>query len=133
MDDKDDKRKTVQRQLIYNAVKELNGHATAEQVFDYVAANYPSISRATVYRNLNHMAESGELLNIGNLDGSFRYDHNCKNHYHFVCGNCKRIFDINEYFPDIADRIKNPDGFEITSHNITFNGLCRDCINTKDI
>ena len=108
-------------------MKELNSHATAEQVFDYVAAKYPSISRATVYRNLNQMTESGELLNIGSVDGSSHYDHNCQNHYHFVCDKCKRIFDINEYFPDIPGRIKNPDGFDITGHNITFNGLCWDC------
>ena len=121
------KRNTVQRQLILDAVKELNGHVTAEQVFDHVAPKYPSISKTTVYRNMSQMAESGELLRIGNFDGSYRYDHNCHNHYHFVCEKCKRVFDMEGYFSDIYDRIKNERGFMITGHNITFSGLCMDC------
>ena len=123
----DSKRNTIQRQLILDAVRELNIHATAEQVYEYVVGKHPSISKATVYRNLGQMAESGELLNIGNFDGSSRYDHNCHNHYHFICERCKQVFDVNDYFPDILSKITGMDGFEITGHNLTFNGLCLDC------
>jgi len=70
-----EKRNTVQRQLIFDAVKELNIHATAEQVIEYLAKKHPSIGRATVYRNLNTMSESGELLRIGSFYGSTHYDH----------------------------------------------------------
>jgi Fe2+ or Zn2+ uptake regulation protein len=121
------KRNTVQRQLIFDAVKELNGHVTAEQVFDHIALKYPSISKTTVYRNMSQMAESGELLRIGNFDGSYRYDHNCHDHYHFICERCKRVFDMEDYFFDIYGIIQNRLGFYITSHSITFGGLCLDC------
>jgi Fe2+ or Zn2+ uptake regulation protein len=121
------KRHTVQRQLILDTVKELNGHVTAEQVFDHVVLKYPPISKATVYRNLNQMVDSGKLLRIGNFNDSCRYDHNCHNHYHFMCEKCKRVFDIEDYFSDIYSRIKNTNGFDVTSHNITFGGLCPDC------
>jgi len=76
MDNKDNKRNTIQKQLVLDAVKELNIHATAEQVFEYVVKKHTSISKATVYRNLSQMAESGELLNIGSFYGSAHYDHN---------------------------------------------------------
>jgi len=121
------KRNTVQRQFILDALKELNSHATAEQVYRHVVEKHPSISKATVYRNLSQMAKSGELLNAGEFDGASRYDHNCHNHYHFICDTCKRIFDVDDYFPDICNGIKNTDGFDVTGHHIIFNGLCWDC------
>jgi len=125
------KRNTIQRQLILNGVRELNIHATAEQVYDHVVAKHPSISKATVYRNLGQMAESGELMNIGNLGGATHYDHNCHQHYHFLCEKCHRVFDVNTYFPDLCNQLTNQltnmDGFEIREHHLDFVGLCRDC------
>jgi len=121
------KRNTVQRQLIFNAVRELNIHATAEQVYDHVVANHPSISKATVYRNLSQLSDAGELLNIGSFHGSVHYDHNCHDHYHFICEKCKRVFDIPACFPDLYGGLTGIDGFEIRNHNLSFGGVCREC------
>jgi len=123
-------RKTVQRQLIFNAVAQMNIHATAEQVFEYVNKTHPTISKATVYRNLNQMARAGELLNIGSLSGSAHYDHNCHEHYHFICKECERVFDIDSDFSDIihrAETYSSKNEFEITSCHISFSGLCKNC------
>ncbi|MDR1699928.1 MAG: transcriptional repressor [Lachnoclostridium sp.] len=124
------KRLTVQRQLILDSVKELNKHATAEQVYEDVNKKYPTISKATVYRNLRQMAESGELLNIGSFLGSAHYDHNCHMHYHFICKKCGKVYDVNEFYPDINDRITDMDGFDVKHHNLTFYGLCPNCKTT---
>ena len=123
----ENKRNTIQRKLILDAVKELNTHPTAEQVFDYVAGKYSSISKATVYRNLSQMVDNGELINIGSFGGSSLFDCNCSSHYHFICDECKQVFDIDDYFSDIYDKIQNMDEFEITSHKIVFGGLCQNC------
>jgi len=128
-------RNTLQRQLILNAVAELNIHATAEQVFEYVSKAHPTISKTTVYRNLSQMAQAGELLNIGALSGSAHYDHNCHEHYHFICKECERVYDIDGDFSDVMKRAKqysNTDEFEITSEHISFTGLCKACKSRKD-
>ena len=122
----DNKRNTIQRQLVYNAVKDLDIHANAEQVYEYVVALHPSISKATVYRNLGQMAETGDLLNIGVFYGSTHYDHNCHDHYHFICEKCKQVFDIETYFPEL-DNLTNEHGLEIKSHNLSFTGTCNEC------
>jgi len=114
--------------LILGAMRELNIHATAEQVYAAVAARHPSISKATVYRNLSQMAESGEIMHIGSFDGSAHYDHVCGKHYHFICESCKRIFDVHEHFPDLCDRITViMEDFEIKGHSLNFSGLCPEC------
>lgn len=121
------KRNTFQRMLIMNAVKELDVHATAEQVFEYVAKTHPTISKATVYRNMNQMVMGGELLHIGNFHGSARYDHNLHDHSHFICDKCKQVFDIEGDFSHVYDNIKGADKFDIRHHNLYFSGLCHEC------
>ena len=121
------KRKTVQQQLIFDAVKELDIHATAEQVVAYLAEKHPAIGRATIYRNLSHMSESGDLLKIPSYYGSTHYDHNCHLHSHFVCGCCKRVVDIEGDFSDIGDRLAKAEGVDITGLHISFSGTCWDC------
>ncbi|MCL2193935.1 MAG: transcriptional repressor [Treponema sp.] len=108
-------------------MRELDLHATAEQVYEYIATDHPSISKATVYRNLSQMAESGDIVSIGSFYGATHYDHNCHNHYHFICDDCKRIFDLDGHFPDLCDRLSCLDGHEIRGHSLNFNGLCQDC------
>jgi len=121
------KRNTVQRRLILDAVKELDVHATAEQVYAHIFQEHPTVSKATVYRNLNQMAESGELLNIGSFDGSTHYDHNCHAHGHFMCEACKRIFDVEGDLSSFFAGLRHAEGLVITSCNVSFYGLCGDC------
>ena len=50
-------RNTIQRQLVLSAVRQLQNHPTADEVYQEVQKNCPTISRATVYRNLKLLAE----------------------------------------------------------------------------
>ena len=121
------KRNTIQQQLILNAVKELDMHATAEQVHDHIVKANPSISKATVYRNLAQMASDGALLNAGNANGATHYDHNVHKHYHFFCSRCKKVIDVQGDFPDILALLNKSDEYQATSCNVSFTGLCAGC------
>lgn len=125
----DSRRKTVQWQLVLDAVKELDCHATAEQVYEHVVKTYPAISKATVYRNLNTLSASGELLNIGTLYGCAHFDHRCHMHYHFVCEDCKKVFDVEGDFSEILGKLKSTKGFDVSDYQLTFSGLCWNCKN----
>lgn len=133
IDSRHTSRRTVQRRLILSALGELDIHATAEQVYEYVCTRHPSISKATVYRNLGRLALTGEIANIGNFDGATHYDHRLHRHYHFVCDVCGRIFDVSG---DIGlgdgGLCAGLDGHEVRGHNLTFVGLCRECKGKTD-
>ena len=124
------KRNTIQRQLIFDAVEELNIHATAEQVYEHISQKHPSIGRATVYRNLGQMSEAGDLLKVCSYNGSTHYDHNCHEHYHFICQNCKKVFDVEGRIPNLVSEFGDTDGFDITDCNVSFSGLCWECKET---
>ena len=122
------KRNTIQRSLVLEAVNKLKCHATADEVYQMVAQEYPNISKGTVYRNLHQLAESGEIKIIEVPGSADRFDHRCHNHYHVRCVQCGRVFDVDmDYIPDLGKRIKDTHGFEFTSHDLIFQGLCPDC------
>ena len=56
-------RNTFQRTVTLDAVHTLANHPTADDVYNFVHEKYPQISRTTVYRNLNKLCDSNDLLN----------------------------------------------------------------------
>ncbi|MCL2557668.1 MAG: transcriptional repressor [Treponema sp.] len=118
---------TAQRKLILGAVEGLGNHPSADEVLEYLVLRRPSIGRATVYRNLSRMAQTGELLFAGNFQGRARYDQRLDRYYHCICDSCGRIFDVEGDLSDLSGRIKPTEGFDVSACNITFNGLCWEC------
>ena len=121
-----------QREIIHNTLKSNPIHPTAEHVYTLLQEENPNISLATVYRNLNQLADVGKIKKIEGLEQSVHYDHQTHAHYHFICNNCKKVFDINiEVAPNIETDARKRTGFDIQGHEINFNGLCQDCITTS--
>ena len=124
-----ERRNTVQKVLVLHAVENLNNHATAEEVYREVAREHPSISRGTVYRNLNILSEEGSILKIELPGGPDHYDHKTHRHCHLICEECGRVYDVDtEEMPDLLSMVKDPHGFKITGCSITFKGICAPCM-----
>lgn len=94
-------RNTVQRQIVLKAVRSLHDHPTADSVYAVVAAEHPSISKATVYRNLNQLALQGEILRVPVPTGADRFDFNTQAHYHVRCTCCGNVYDV--FMPPVND------------------------------
>lgn len=122
------KRNTIQRSLVLQAVKELKCHNTADEVYAAIIAEHPTVSRATVYRNLNQLSESGEIRKIEVPGGADRFDHRPHDHYHARCLGCGHIFDVDmEYMKDLEKAIRDCHGFAFSGHDIMFKGICPTC------
>lgn len=122
------KRNTIQRALTLEAVKNFHGHPTADEVYEEVSLLHPTISRGTVYRNLNQLAESGEIAVRELQGGAIRFDSRTGEHYHAKCLKCGRLFDVDmEILPDLTDRIRDSHGFQFSGHDIIFKGVCEEC------
>lgn len=123
-------RNTVQRQIVLQAVRSLHDHPTADSVYAVVAAEHPSISKATVYRNLNQLALQGEILRVPVLTGADRFDFNTQEHYHVRCTECGNVYDV--FMPpitDLLDRVTDSSDVELTHYDILFEGVCAACRN----
>ena len=121
-------RMTIQYAVILDAVKKLHCHATAEEVYTYVTRTHPHISKGTVYRNLNRLAELGEIRRRELPGGADGYDERLDAHYHARCQRCGRLFDVDmEYQADLTERIRDTHGFLFTGNDIIFTCICPDC------
>lgn len=116
------------REAIKQYVQSSREHPTAETVYQSMLKQFPNISLGTVYRNLNFLAEHGEILRLNVGDGTEHYDGYLAPHHHFHCRSCHCVMDLEMDSIDHIDRIADA-GFDgtIEGHVIYFQGLCPDC------
>lgn len=121
-------RQTKQRDAILKLLRGTYSHPTADQIYDEVRKEIPSISKGTVYRNLKVLREM-DLISELNLNGTVsRFEAKRKSHYHFRCERCGRVFDVDEPInKELDTRIAERTGFKILYHQLEFRGLCHDC------
>ena len=119
-----------QRELILKTLRENAIHPTAEQLYQFVRSQEPTISLATVYRNLNNLAEIGLIKKIEGLENMVHFDHQTHEHYHFICSKCHQIYDIPcDVAPNLATLVEKQTGMNVTYYDISFRGICNYCKN----
>lgn len=117
-----------QRDMILAAVRENKVHPTADEIYAALKPANPSLSLATVYRNLNQLSGSGVLRKIEVPGGADHFDDTLPAHYHLICEECSRMSDIpREYIPDFDETVLRETGCEIRRSNIVFYGVCNRC------
>lgn len=123
-------RNTLQKQVILEELCKLKTHPTADDIYMLVKRRMPKISLATVYRNLEKMAENGTILKLEFPGEPKRFDAFTHRHYHFKCNKCQRIFDIEmEDLIDYNDILqKLNDKFKIIHIQLLIYGICQECL-----
>ena len=121
-------RNTIQRSLVLEAVNKLHCHATADEIYNEIIKAHPNISRATVYRNLNLLCETGRLLKVSIPGGSDRFDHTLQNHAHAVCTVCGTVSDVlPQALPLLEEFLQQDCGFTVRRMNLVLEGVCPRC------
>jgi Fur family transcriptional regulator, peroxide stress response regulator len=122
---------TPQRLAVVKILAQSLEHPDVEHIYDQIKTDFPTMSLATVYRNVILLKSLGEVLELGFPDGSNRYDGNKPYpHPHVICMKCKKIIDPDlDSLHDMTAKIADETGFKILSHRLDFFGYCRDCLN----
>lgn len=120
---------TPQRLAIARILARSEGHPGAETIFEQVRRDFPTISQATVYRNILLLKSLGEVLELGFPDGGNRYDGKKPYpHPHLICVECRKIVDPDlSTLEDMAAEVAEETDFQILTHRLDFFGLCADC------
>jgi Fur family transcriptional regulator, ferric uptake regulator len=121
-------RLTAQRQTIIDTVFSTEEHFTAEQLLEWSRQRDKSVSRATVYRTLPLLTESGLVREMDfGKDYKF-YDPNYAdhpNHNHIICQDCEKIVEFeSDKIDKIEDEITHQLGFSIKSQRLQITGSC---------
>src|SRR5579864_6679714 len=121
-------RLTAQRRAIIETAFGTDQHFTAEQLLSWSRRRDKSVSRATVYRTLPLLTESGLVREMDfGKDYKF-YDPNYAdhpNHNHIICNDCERIveFESNQ-IEKLESEISRRLGFTIKTQRLQITGTC---------
>ena len=119
---------THQRWVIYRILAGTDQHPTPEETFEQVRKEIPSISLATIYKNIKTFVEAGLLREMSTPDQTMRLDANLESHHHLVCASCGTILDLSEDSVAPVQINKTlPQGFRVESYSVSFLGLCGQC------
>ncbi|MFW6081940.1 MAG: Fur family transcriptional regulator [Desulfosalsimonas sp.] len=120
---------TPQRLAIAEILAKSTGHPSVEDIYEQVGKDYPSMSLATVYRNVMLMKSLGEILELGFPDGSNRYDGNKPYpHPHVICIRCGKIIEPHlTSLRDMTKEVIQKTNFTVLTHQLNFFGKCGDC------
>lgn len=122
-------RMTPQRDVLLRLLSQTRTHPTADELFQRVRRQLPSVSHATVYRNLQELVRARLIARLERAGGPVQYDANPDEHHHFVCARCGRVTDI--YLKDIEYVIdgkrSRPSPARISHAELQLHGLCVGC------
>ena len=118
---------TPQRLGVYNIMSKGDRHYTAEDIFENVKKNFPTISLATVYAILETFKNKQLVQEIRIDFQRSSYDIKKERHHHFQCSGCKKIFDVEMPLCE-ALHLGEVEGHKIKEFQGYFYGLCRECI-----
>lgn len=122
------RRNTRQRALILEIVRATSSHPTADEIYELARERDPSISKGTVYRNLNLLSGMNEIRKLPMPVGPDHYDFNMDNHYHFICRNCCKVVDANiPYQDELNGAGTNMPDYITEWHRLILVGLCPEC------
>ena len=123
---------THQRLAIFEALAESREHPSAEQIHRAVQRRIPTLSLATVYKNLEALKAIGAVADVNPLHEEGRYEAALpgtgagKPHHHLVCVSCKKVRDLHDRDLDRL-RVRDAQGFEVTAVRVQAEGLCPEC------
>ena len=121
------------RDAILTYLRGTSAHPSAETVYADLKQQIPDLSLGTVYRNLNLFKEQGLAITVGTVKGVERFDGNVNPHVHFFCTDCGAVLDLPEM--DVPQQLVSTAagqiGGTVEQCQMTFTGLCRDCVSAK--
>lgn len=125
------KRMTGQRVILLKIMRESRTHLDAEELYQLARKRIPHINRATVYRNMATLMESGlvETSYLGQMHphGHFELVPEAE-HYHFRCVQCGAV---TEFESTLVRKLKlqvaRKLGAILTNTTLSIEGLCSSC------
>src|SRR5260370_26791659 len=123
-------RLTRQRTAVFQYLRSVESHPTAEEVYAAVRQSIPHISLATVYKALEALVESHLAAKLAYADGPGRYDCRCDAHYHIRCLKTGQVRDLETSFdsqlldkldPSLVESLRKQ-GFQVTDYRLELLG-----------
>jgi Fur family ferric uptake transcriptional regulator len=123
-------RNTPEREMIIEEIFSIHDHFDVDELFLRMRNKKKIVSKASIYRIIPLLLESGLIKEVFFEDGHLHYEHiyGHKHHCHIRCICCGRNLEFAEdEIVRIQNQIGKKYGFAITSYRFELLGYCSQC------
>jgi len=120
-------RQTPERYIMLKYIYKTSTHFDIEYLYSCIN-KYEKISRATIYNNLEVLAQAGLIkkLNFNNNKLLYEKSLNKKQHDHIICEICGKIIEFcDPRIKNILDSVEEIANFQVHSHALYVYGQCK--------
>ncbi|MGD0883298.1 MAG: Fur family transcriptional regulator [Thermodesulfovibrionales bacterium] len=121
---------TKERETILNEVFSFHGHFDPEELLLSMRNKSIRVSKASIYRTLPLLLESGLVDQVEKNDKHAHYEHTYGHghHDHLICMKCGAVTEIfSPRLEEIQDELCRNSGFQGIKHTLEIKGYCRNC------
>jgi Fur family transcriptional regulator, ferric uptake regulator len=121
---------TAERQALFDELFARHEHFEADELLVRLRAKHKKISRATIYRTLDLLVDSGIVGRVRIRESGYRYERlrAGEHHDHLICNECGRVIEFYEpRIENLQDEVCEGYGFLPLSHSHQMRGICRQC------
>lgn len=123
-------KRTRERQIVLDEIMSMDHHFDPEKLYRQLKSKSAKISRASVYRIINLLHESGLIEKVQHSEHSSHYEKiiGSSHHDHMICLKCQKIIEF--YSPTIEvlqEEICSREGFKSSKHILEIYGYCMEC------
>jgi Fur family ferric uptake transcriptional regulator len=121
---------TPERELILKEVFSLHKHFDVEALFGILRKKDRTISRATIYRTLPLLIESGLIREALRCRDRVYYEliFGHPHHDHLLCIGCGKVIEFrNERLEKLQKEVCKKYGFKPIEHRLGIKGYCKKC------
>lgn len=119
---------TFQRMHILESIQK-HGHMSIDTIYDEVVKTHPSLSLATVYKNIILMVENGVLVEVPIEGKKSKYELVKSDHIHLVCTECGEVEDRphDANADAVFTSMTKEENFSLSKQQINLYGVCAHC------
>lgn len=115
-----------QRVAVYGYLEKHRIHPTAETIMRDLKPELPTLSLTTVYNTLKLFVTKKLISEVIIEDGELRFDADMRDHAHFKCTRCQKVYDL---FPEgekihITNLGTLPENFTVEALHVCLRGNC---------
>lgn len=123
-------RMTPERRSVLEVILSREGHFDAEELLVFLRRRHKQVSRATLYRTLDHLRGAGlvKMHRFGLGHALFEHVYGRGHHDHMVCDRCSEVIEfVNDEIEQLQEEVCRKHGFRSTNHVMQIFGICRAC------
>lgn len=121
---------TLPRRVILDTIFTYHQHFNVDALYDVIRKDHHNVSRATIYRTMPLLVESGLIKQSLRCQSKDHYEHiyGHSDHLHFLCIKCGNIIEVeSKEIEKTLKKLAATKNFDISDYNLGAKGVCESC------